>query len=152
MIILLLFTHLLISVECVFLLLNKLFQLDLGNLVTDDAGNMYMKDNETGQYVPVSATEQGGQVVIQPSENFTQEPQVMQEEQDQLVAQIVDAGEPTPGGMFNYILKWYLNYFFQFYDHNSIGGPRRVVLQLPDGNLMVTEMDEEQFAALEMDK
>jgi len=26
------------------------------------------------------------------------------------------------------------------------------VLQLPDGNLMVTEMDEEQFAALEMDK
>ncbi|XP_060872505.1 uncharacterized protein LOC132946497 isoform X2 [Metopolophium dirhodum] len=104
-------------------------QLDLGNLVTDDAGNMYMKDNETGQYVPVSATEQGGQVVIQTNENFTQEPQVMQEDPDQLVAQIVDAGEPTPGG-----------------------GPRRVVLQLPDGNLMVTEMDEEQFAALEMDK
>ncbi|XP_026806564.1 uncharacterized protein LOC113549452 isoform X3 [Rhopalosiphum maidis] len=104
-------------------------QLDLGNLVTDDAGNMYMKDNETGQYVPVSATEQGGQVVIQTNENFTQEPQVIQEESDQLVAQIVDAGEPTPGG-----------------------GPRRVVLQLPDGNLMVTEMDEEQFAALEMDK
>jgi len=57
-----------------------------------------MKDNETGQYVPVSATEQGGQVVIQPSEGYTQEPQVMQEEQDQLVAQIVDAGEPAPGG------------------------------------------------------
>jgi len=71
----------------------------LGNLVTDDAGNMYMKDNETGQYVPVSATEQGGQVVIQTNENFTQEPQVMQEDPDQLVAQIVDAGEPTPGGM-----------------------------------------------------
>ncbi|XP_050439895.1 uncharacterized protein LOC126845274 isoform X2 [Adelges cooleyi] len=105
-------------------------QIDLGNLVTDDAGNMYMKDNETGQYVPVSATEQGGQVVIQPSENFSQEPpQLVQEDQDQLVAQIVDAGEPAPGG-----------------------GPRRVVLQLPDGNLMVTEMDEEQFAALEMDK
>ncbi|XP_050532347.1 uncharacterized protein LOC126900559 isoform X2 [Daktulosphaira vitifoliae] len=104
-------------------------QIDLGNLVTDEAGNMYMKDNETGQYVPVSATEQGGQVVIQPSENFAQEPQLVQEDQDQLVAQIVDAGEPAPGG-----------------------GPRRVVLQLPDGNLMVTEMDEEQFAALEMDK
>lgn len=69
--------------------------------MTDDAGNMYMKDNETGQYVPVSATEQGGQVVIQTNENFTQEPtQVIQEESDQLVAQIVDAGEPTPGGMF----------------------------------------------------
>jgi len=26
------------------------------------------------------------------------------------------------------------------------------VLQLPDGNLMVTEMDEEQFAALDMEK
>jgi len=71
-------------------------------LVTDDAGNMYIKDNETGQYVPVSATEQGGQVVIQPSESFTQQPQVViQDEQDQqLVAQIVDAGEPTPGGAY----------------------------------------------------
>lgn len=59
---------------------------------------MYIKDNETGQYVPVSATEQGGQVVIQPNESFTQEPQVMHEEPDQLVAQIVDAGEPAPGG------------------------------------------------------
>lgn len=98
-----------------FLLLNKLLQLDLGNLVTDDAGNMYMKDNETGQYVPVSATEQGGQVVIQPSENFTQEPQVMQEEQDQLVAQIVDAGEPAPGGTFNSILKLYLNYYCSYF-------------------------------------
>lgn len=64
-----------------------------------------MKDNETGQYVPVSATEQGGQVVIQPSENFTQEPQVIQEDQDQLVAQIVDAGEPTPGGKIFFFLK-----------------------------------------------
>ena len=32
------------------------------------------------------------------------------------------------------------------------GGPRRVVLLLPDGNLMVTEVDEEQFAALELEK
>lgn len=77
-------------------------------MVTDDAGNMYIKDNETGQYVPVSATEQGGQVVIQPNENFAQEPQVMQEDQDQLVAQIVDAGEPAPGGMFHFILVIFL--------------------------------------------
>lgn len=71
---------------------------------------MYMKDNETGQYVPVSATEQGGQVVIQPSENFVQEPQVMQEDQDQLVAQIVDAGMPAPGGtLFLYYFKKILN-------------------------------------------
>lgn len=39
-----------------------------------------------------------------------------------------------------------------YIDNFKIGGPRRVVLQLPDGSLMVTEMDEEQFAALEMDK
>ena len=32
------------------------------------------------------------------------------------------------------------------------GGPRRVVLLLPDGNLMMTEVDEEQYAALDLDK
>lgn len=59
-----------------------------------------MKDNETGQYVPVSTSEDGSQVLIQAGEHFAQEPQVMQEDQgDQLVAQIVDAGEPAPGGM-----------------------------------------------------
>lgn len=65
---------------------------------------MYIKDNETGQYVPVSATEQGGQVVIQPSENYTPQSQVvLQDDNEQLVAHIVDAGEPTPGGMFFFI-------------------------------------------------
>ncbi|KAL1137788.1 hypothetical protein AAG570_009484 [Ranatra chinensis] len=49
--------------------------------------------------------------------------------QSQVVAQLVEAGEPAPGG-----------------------GPRRVVLLLPDGSLMVTEVDEEQYAALELDK
>lgn len=47
-----------------------------------------------------------------------------------------------------YLILMLINYI----DHFKIGGPRRVVLQLPDGSLMVTEMDEEQFAALEMDK
>lgn len=32
------------------------------------------------------------------------------------------------------------------------GGTRRVVLLLPDGNFMMTEVDEEQYAALELDK
>jgi hypothetical protein len=32
------------------------------------------------------------------------------------------------------------------------GATRRVVLLLPDGNLMMTEVDEEQYAALELDK
>lgn len=30
------------------------------------------------------------------------------------------------------------------------GGTRRVVLQLPDGTIMVTEVDEEQYKALNM--
>ncbi|XP_046744328.1 mucin-22 isoform X3 [Diprion similis] len=54
-----------------------------------------------------------------------------QEEADgqaQVVAQVVQADEPTPGGT------------------------RRVVLLLPDGHLMMTEVDEEQYAALELDK
>jgi hypothetical protein len=33
-----------------------------------------------------------------------------------------------------------------------LGATRRVVLLLPDGNLMMTEVDEEQYAALELDK
>ncbi|KAJ8680212.1 hypothetical protein QAD02_015999 [Eretmocerus hayati] len=48
--------------------------------------------------------------------------------QAQVVAQVIQADEPTPGGT------------------------RRVVLLLPDGNLMMTEVDEEQYAALELDK
>ncbi|XP_015116762.1 titin homolog [Diachasma alloeum] len=50
------------------------------------------------------------------------------EGQAQVVAQVVQADDPTPGGT------------------------RRVVLLLPDGNLMMTEVDEEQYAALELDK
>ncbi|KAK3913153.1 Heterochromatin protein 1 [Frankliniella fusca] len=49
--------------------------------------------------------------------------------QAQIVAQVVQAGDAPPGG-----------------------GPRNVVLLLPDGNLMVTEVDEEQYAALELEK
>ncbi|XP_011503443.1 PREDICTED: uncharacterized protein LOC105366638 [Ceratosolen solmsi marchali] len=50
------------------------------------------------------------------------------ENQAQVVAQVIQADEPTPSGT------------------------RRVVLLLPDGNLMMTEVDEEQYAALELDK
>ncbi|XP_051155161.1 mucin-4 isoform X2 [Leptopilina boulardi] len=50
------------------------------------------------------------------------------ESEGQVVAQVVQADDPTPGGT------------------------RRVVLLLPDGNLMMTEVDEEQYAALELDK
>lgn len=32
-----------------------------------------------------------------------------------------------------------------------VGGTRKVVLLLPDGNLMMTDVTAEQYAALEMD-
>lgn len=78
---------------------NKSFQFDLKTLATDEEGNVYMIDNETGQYFPVFATEQEGQVVLQLSKSHTQEPQVMHEQQPEpLIVQIVGAGEPAPGG------------------------------------------------------
>lgn len=40
------------------------------------------------------------------------------------------------------------NYVFCFNEFS--GGTRRVVLQLPDGSFVVTEVDEEQFKALNM--
>nr|CAD7426234.1 unnamed protein product [Timema monikensis] len=49
--------------------------------------------------------------------------------QAQVVAQVVQEGDPAPGS----------------------GGTRRVVLMLPDGNLMMTEVDEEQYAALDLE-
>lgn len=39
---------------------------------------------------------------------------------------------------------------FIFLFHPTLGGTRRVILQLPDGNFMITEVDEEQFKALNM--
>ena len=38
--------------------------------------------------------------------------------------------------------------FFFFF----LGGTRRVVLLLPDGNLMMTEVDQEQYDALDLGK
>lgn len=58
----------------------------------------------------------------------TQEDNDGHNEGQSVIAQVVQAEEPTPGGT------------------------RRVVLLLPDGNLMMTEVDEEQYAALELDK
>ncbi|XP_018320304.1 uncharacterized protein LOC108733589 isoform X2 [Agrilus planipennis] len=49
-------------------------------------------------------------------------------EESQVVAQIVKADPPSPGGT------------------------RKVVLMLPDGNLMMTDVTAEQYAALELDK
>ncbi|XP_022918456.1 uncharacterized protein [Onthophagus taurus] len=56
------------------------------------------------------------------------EPESDGAEESQIVAQIVSAQPPSPGGT------------------------RKVVLMLPDGNLMMTEVTAEQYIALELDK
>lgn len=84
----------------------------------DGETQFYVKEGEEGELVSLQV--QGGTG----SQDGSGE-----ETQSQVVAQLVEAGEPAPGG-----------------------GPRRVVLLLPDGNLMMTEVDEEQYAALELDK
>ncbi|CAH1396078.1 unnamed protein product [Nezara viridula] len=84
----------------------------------DGETQFYVKEGEEGELVSLQV--QGGSG----SQDGSGE-----ETQSQVVAQLVEAGEPAPGG-----------------------GPRRVVLLLPDGNLMMTEVDEEQYAALELDK
>ncbi|KAI4460381.1 hypothetical protein MML48_5g00014521 [Holotrichia oblita] len=60
-------------------------------------------------------------------------------EDSQIVAQIVSAQPPSPGGIDEGLFCF-------------PGGTRKVVLMLPDGNLMMTEVTAEQYAALELDK
>lgn len=98
-------------------------QLGQVNILGADGENetqFYVKEGEEGELVSLQV--QGG------SSTGSQEGN-NEDGQSQVVAQLVEAGEPAPGG-----------------------GPRRVVLLLPDGNLMMTEVDEEQYAALELDK
>ncbi|XP_015595728.1 uncharacterized protein LOC107267989 isoform X2 [Cephus cinctus] len=87
------------------------------------ASQFYVKEGE--------AEPAENQMVMSIMENSGAAVATAQEDNDaqaQVVAQVVQADEPTPGGT------------------------RRVVLLLPDGNLMMTEVDEEQYAALELDK
>lgn len=48
------------------------------------------------------------------------------------------------------LCRWKL--ILKFYYVTILGGTRRVVLLLPDGNLMMTEVTEEQYAALGLGK
>ncbi|KAF6216323.1 hypothetical protein GE061_000664, partial [Apolygus lucorum] len=86
-------------------------QVNVLNEVGEEEQQFYVKEGEEGELMDIQVQEGAD------------------DGQSQLVAQLVEAGEPAPGG-----------------------GPRRVVLLLPDGNLMMTEVDEEQYAALELDK
>lgn len=90
---------------------------DQVNVIGGGSGcsQFYVKegDGDSGQLMITSGVEQGEEMT-----------------QAQVVAQVVQEGEPVSG----------------------TGATRRVVLLLPDGNLMMTEVDEEQYAALELDK
>ncbi|XP_011308951.1 uncharacterized protein Chro [Fopius arisanus] len=86
--------------------------------------------NLTPQFYVKEGEENTGdnQMVMSIMEGNATQSQEDPDGQAQVVAQVVQADDPTPGGT------------------------RRVVLLLPDGNLMMTEVDEEQYAALELDK
>ncbi|XP_046678453.1 uncharacterized protein LOC124366156 isoform X15 [Homalodisca vitripennis] len=79
---------------------------------------------ENGEQFYIKEGEEGGQLMALEGEEGV----AADDQSGQVVAQLVEAGEPAPGGS------------------------RRVVLLLPDGNLMMTEVDEEQYAALDLDK
>lgn len=69
----------------------------------------------------------------------------------QITAEVVQADLPSPGKTLNFTLKisFYLsssNLFFFSY----LGGTRRVVLLLPDGNFMMTEVSDEQYQSLNL--
>ncbi|KAL0268260.1 UNVERIFIED_CONTAM: hypothetical protein PYX00_010275 [Menopon gallinae] len=101
-----------------------------------------LQTSEGGVYVTQEAEGGGGAVLTLDSavqeavatgtgaaEEGSEEMEEATEESQQMVAQIVQAESPTPGG-----------------------GPRKVVLLLPDGSLIHTEMDEEQYQALDFEK
>ncbi|XP_076685073.1 chromodomain-containing protein chromator isoform X2 [Andrena cerasifolii] len=84
-------------------------------------------------YVKESGTEPSENPMVMSIMDNTNTSDVAEGQEDgdghgQVVAQVVQAEEPTPGGT------------------------RRVVLLLPDGNLMMTEVTEEQYAALGLGK
>ncbi|KAK4875445.1 hypothetical protein RN001_011867 [Aquatica leii] len=130
-------------------------------LITGDDGTIYQVagQNEDGQTILISEGPDGQQqCVIVSSECSNDEISVMmgdaaaepeqmeveqpltintqadpegdstESEESQVVAQIIKADPPSPGGT------------------------RKVVLMLPDGNLMMTNVTAEQYAALELDK
>ncbi|XP_058805266.1 uncharacterized protein LOC131672209 isoform X2 [Phymastichus coffea] len=96
------------------------------------AQQFYVKEGETtAEGAEAVATPAEGQVVMSVVDNADTVVAAAPEEgeaQAQVVAQVIQADPP------------------------SADGRRRVVLLLPDGNLMMTEVDEEQYAALELDK
>lgn len=78
----------------------------------------------------------------------------------QITAEVVQADLPSPGTVIirkiitiNSMIDIHsLTFKFAFVCGYVfiLGGTRRVILQLPDGNFMITEVDEEQFKALNM--
>lgn len=78
------------------------------------------------------------------------------ESQDgQITAEVVQAELPSPGKFTNnhrseffHVIGLLQKNFLRYL--SLLGGTRRVVLLLPDGNLMMTEIDEEQYKSLNL--
>lgn len=69
----------------------------------------------------------------------------------QITAEIVQADDPSPGNFFfknNTFFQFNFTDLFKFFSFK--GGTRKVVLMLPDGNLMVTELSSDQFQSLNL--
>lgn len=72
-------------------------------------------------------------------------------QEGQITAEVVQADLPSPGTeCFDHFDNTYNEAYKTVLFNWVLGGTRRVVLQLPDGTFMVTEVDEEQFKALNM--
>ncbi|XP_033225777.1 msx2-interacting protein [Belonocnema kinseyi] len=100
----------------------------VAQLLPDQANlgsQFYVKEGEGGE---TAENQMVMSIMEDPNASTTAVAGTQDDSEGQVVAQVVQADDPTPGGT------------------------RRVVLLLPDGNLMMTEVDEEQYAALELDK
>lgn len=109
--------------------------LTLDHAVAEAVAQLLPDQANLGSQFYVKQGEEGGETAdnemvmsIMDDSNATTVATTQEDSEGQVVAQVVQADDPTPGGT------------------------RRVVLLLPDGNLMMTEVDEEQYAALELDK
>ncbi|KAF2903635.1 hypothetical protein ILUMI_02542 [Ignelater luminosus] len=128
-------------------------------LITGDDGTIYQVagQNEEGQTILVSEGPDGQrQCVLVSSEPMAEEPQTLMmdtgttesDELEQALMINTQAEEPEgDGGEESQIVAQIVKA-----DPPSPGGTRKVVLMLPDGNLMMTDVSAEQYAALELDK
>lgn len=68
----------------------------------------------------------------------------------QITAEVVQADLPSPGEYFFFNPLEEINDLLSTKNKKNKGGTRKVVLLLPDGNLMMTEVSDEQYQSLNL--